>query len=502
MSGRAPIIVLAAAATAGLFFSSFSTFDFVQHLDRQVHDIHCSFVPGLVEADEGAEGCQLTMMSPYSSQMRSLIWGGIPISLASMSVFAFLLFRTIDLLGRAKEEIPSSTNFLLATTLIPVAASGVMGYIAYNELHAACKLCIGIYASSTVAFLAAIAVRRSLLKAFVGSGAGRAPGAKNWIFGAGQLGAFVAVPVLGYIILAPDNSEYIGKCGALVEPDDPYDVMVSMDDRGSGVPTIEVFDPLCPACRAFEERLSASSLEPKLQRNAVLFPLDAECNWMVGSSLHPGACAVSEAVLCAADGGAVEPAAVIDWAFANQEEILAAAKADPTAAASMVKTEFSAIADCVGSAEARQKLNKSLRWTVANQLPVLTPQLYVDGVKLCDEDTDLGLDWALRRMLRAHDKGELKKLAGVPDTPPAEEAPAKPAKRKVKSKAAAPEPAPKPAAEKPAEEKPSAEKPAEEQPAAEEKPAEEKPAAEEKRAEKKPDPEPPAEEAPAEGGAP
>jgi hypothetical protein len=25
--------------------------------------------------------------------------------------------------------------------------------------------------------------------------------------------------------------------------------------------------------------------------------------------------------------------------------------------------------------------------------------LYVEGVKLCDEDTDLGMDWALSRLL-------------------------------------------------------------------------------------------------------
>jgi hypothetical protein len=34
-----------------------------------------------------------------------------------------------------------------------------------------------------------------------------------------------------------------------------------------------------------------------------LFPLDKECNWMVSESLHPGSCAVSEAVLCAGPDG-------------------------------------------------------------------------------------------------------------------------------------------------------------------------------------------------------
>ena len=42
---------------------------------------------------------------------------------------------------------------------------------------------------------------------------------------------------------------------------------------------------------------------------------------------------------------------------------------------------------------------RSLRWAVANALPVMTPQLFVNGTRLCDEDTDLGLEYTLTRML-------------------------------------------------------------------------------------------------------
>ncbi|MCZ7681664.1 MAG: hypothetical protein M5U28_23860 [Sandaracinaceae bacterium] len=33
-----------------------------------------------------------------------------------------------------------------------------------------------------------------------------------------------------------------------------------------------------------------------------------------------------------------------------------------------------------------------------NQLPVLTPQVYVGDLRLCDADTDLGMDYALSRL--------------------------------------------------------------------------------------------------------
>ena len=90
---------------------------------------------------------------------------------------------------------------------------------------------------------------------------------------------------------------------------------------------------------------------------------------------------------------------MIDWAFEHQDEIRAAAVADPKAAKAMVTAAFPELGRCVGSATARQRLNRSLRWAVQNELSVLTPQLYVGGTKLCDEDTDLGMDYALTRLL-------------------------------------------------------------------------------------------------------
>ena len=67
MATRIFAVGLALAALVGLVFASASTLDFVQHLDRQVHDLHCSFAPGLVEADQESTGCQVTLLSPYSS---------------------------------------------------------------------------------------------------------------------------------------------------------------------------------------------------------------------------------------------------------------------------------------------------------------------------------------------------------------------------------------------------------------------------------------------------
>ena len=113
-------VIVALAALAGLFFAAFSTYDFVQHLDRQVHGIHCSFIPGLEEADaSGSTGCHVTLMSPYSSVLRASIWGGLPISLPAMGVFAFLLFYALSaatIHATMQPTAPSATGAWAQTT--------------------------------------------------------------------------------------------------------------------------------------------------------------------------------------------------------------------------------------------------------------------------------------------------------------------------------------------------------------------------------------------------
>ena len=63
-----------------------------------------------------------------------------------------------------------------------------------------------------------------------------------------------------------------------------------------------MLDPLCPACRAFESRYVGSAGHAQISRQALLFPLDNQCNWMLDSAVHPGACAVSEALAAPAPG--------------------------------------------------------------------------------------------------------------------------------------------------------------------------------------------------------
>jgi hypothetical protein len=319
--------------------------------------------------------------------------------------------------------------------------------ISVTQLGTTCKLCVCIYVASALCLVGGVVLWRQAVRgrggepapvrrgphdepAFVGraktgsdarlvavSGGGASAGflAAMFLIGVG----FVAVPVVLYLAMAPDHARFIGSCEGLPHPEDPYGVMLRVD-RGhdaKAAPAIEVLDPLCPACKAFEQRLAASGLAGRLDRKAVLFPLDSACNWMVSEATHPGACTVSEAALCAGD----KAPDVIAWAFEHGEQVRDAARADPAAAARLVKQRFPELASCVGSPAAQSRLNKSLRWIVANNIRVLTPQLFVDKVKLCDEDVDLGLEYTLAAMLDRHARGA---LAVVPADKPARGKPA------------------------------------------------------------------------------
>ena len=473
--------LLAVAAAAGFVFSSVSTSDFTAHLDRQVHGIHCSFVPGADTPDvSGTSGCHATLMSPYSSVMRDTVWGGIPVSLPSMAVFAYLFVCALGLVAVRRESDARASGYQALAWALPFLTSLAFGYLSLHELDAACKLCIGIYSASTVGFVLAFTaflVARSaaplasamgevdalgvaethlderVVDARAARSAERAepetadrtledgpadateretprrkiklattsdldrrlladggmnrrrsgrPSTATAPVGFGVLALafalgvlFVAAPVVSYAAQAPDFERFIGACGTLAHPEDEGRVLVPIGAQTRTVTMLEVLDPLCPSCRGFERRFSAHPAAEQVSRRVLLFPLDAECNRMLDASLHPGACAISEAVLCAEQ----DAEEVLDWAFEHQEEIRERETASAGAARHMAEERFPSLRACIGSDAVRAELNRSLRWAVANQLPILTPQVYVENTRICDEDTDLGLDYVLTRLL-------------------------------------------------------------------------------------------------------
>ena len=53
-------------------------------------------------AEIGESGCRTVMISPYSSMFRESLWGGLPISLLALAVFAYLMMHAARLLLSSK----------------------------------------------------------------------------------------------------------------------------------------------------------------------------------------------------------------------------------------------------------------------------------------------------------------------------------------------------------------------------------------------------------------
>ncbi len=382
------------AACLGFVFSSVSAFDSVAHLDRQVHGIHCSYLLGLGETDgAGTSGCYATLMSGYSSILRKSIWGGIPVALPGMAVFGYIAFAVLWLVFKQRDRDVRSIAFLNAACLLPTLTSIFMWYVSVTELDTVCKLCAGIYFASFASLGGSIWMFMSARK----RASENLPTLPTTAFAKAFLAGviFVFLPVLTYAAIVPDFSKYIGNCGTLIEPSDPNGALIPIGLQNRASEMVEVLDPLCAACGLFEKRFKEMPERELVRRKILLFPLDKQCNWMLAESVHPGACAVSEAIICA---GSAAPE-VMDFAFSSREIIMEETRKDPTAAARIMKEKFPSLSQCIGSASTKAKLNQALRWTVKNQLQLLTPQIYVDGYRLCDEDTDLGLEYALSRLI-------------------------------------------------------------------------------------------------------
>lgn len=407
------------ASLVGLTFAWLSTQDYARHLDRQMHDIHCGFIPGATETT-AENACRTAMFSPYSAILRDQVWGGIPISLFAVGAFTFFAGFCLYLLLAGRSAPRRASQFFGFAALTPLFASVAMFIISATILGEYCKTCVGIYAASlllSIGGIAAVIIDARDARHVVPppprtAGAGGVPptvvddmgglpsprrvGAfvliPVWLL---ALGTFTAVPSLLYASALPNYAPFLTSCGTLAKPpSDEASIRVAF--RGAIQEATLVVDPLCPTCKGLHQRLDADGFLEQLDIRFVLFPLDVPCNWNLDRSMHPGACVVSKAVLCS-DNDAL---AVLEWAYENQVEIMETAKgaAGNDGVARLVEAQFPKVKGCIDTDETAQRLDKMMRFAVDNQLPVSTPQMFVGETRLCSEDSDIGLSYTLRKL--------------------------------------------------------------------------------------------------------
>jgi uncharacterized membrane protein len=387
---KAPAAISLAASALGLLFSSNSTSDYAAHLDRRLHNVHCSFIPG-ASATAEAEPCRAAMYSPFSALLKDQYWGGIPISLLSLGAFCFFTAFSLYLLLAGERASRRTWGFFALVASTPLLVSLVMLTISLTQLGQLCKTCVGIYLSSALLALGGTtgwlatrgdSARPALSFVFV----------PVWL---AALGATTLVPAVVYAATAPDQRPYITQCGELKQMKLKGDSPVKIRGTRAVQPTLLFEDPLCPTCKAFHDRLVTEDVIEKLDIQLVLFPLDSECNWMLDQPLHPGACIVSKAVLC----GEGNTRQVLEWAYAEQEYLTRAGKAGEGVLRAAIRQRWGeALLRCVDDKKTGVRLNNHLQFAAENNIPVSTPQMYLGKRRVCDEDTDLGLRFTLSQL--------------------------------------------------------------------------------------------------------
>lgn len=442
-----PPILGMVGSVLGMFFAAFSTHDYATHLDRQLHGMNCSFLPGLSDLEKGENACKAAMYSPYSSLLRDKLWGGIPISLFALGVYGAFFALSLYLLVAGDKASKRSWQAYGVVVLTPLPVTFLMFYLSAIKLGEFCKLCLGLYGASIVLAIAGVF---ALVKASgkltakqkqqIDDAAATVVDPEPWHQRAKEIdkdiekakakvaaakskpaptvideepiavGSFLAFPIFlvaaGAAAILPavvygasvgDYKKYVGGCGTISETTEKHDAFVKLPTKSAKQPALTFEDPLCPTCKAFHQRLVTEGVYEKLDVTVAIFPLDAECNFLLTSqSLHPGACVVAKAFLCAEKSN--QSRAVLEWAYENQDMLTKAGKAGKDEIRAKVFKKFPDFDKCIDAKETQQRLDHILQFAVEQHLPVMTPQLFLGKQRVCDEDTDLGLTYALKQL--------------------------------------------------------------------------------------------------------
>jgi uncharacterized membrane protein len=414
-TSKTPAILGLVGSTLGLVFASYSTLDYAEHLDRRLHDVHCSFIPGLAAGADQENPCRAAMYSVYSALFRGAYWGGVPISLFAVGAFSFFVGFSLYILLAGPRASQRALLFYALFGCTPLAVSLVMFFISATQLGSFCKTCVGIYLSSALlaagAIMAFVRARREpdvdpMAEPLYAhrsphvaprSGSGSRPqGNLVWFLAwPVLLGVAAVLPALVYVTHVPNQLPYLKGCGKLEKATETHGALLKMKTARSVRPTVLFEDPLCPTCKAFHQRIVAEGAFDRLDVQMAMFPLDNECNWMLSSALHPGACVVSKAVICGAD----RAREVLEWAYEEQDELTKLGKAGERELRNRIGLQWgTTMLNCMDTTATKVKLNQQLHFAADNAIPVSTPQMYLGDLRVCDEDTDLGLRYTLTQL--------------------------------------------------------------------------------------------------------
>lgn len=358
--------------------------------------------------DGAQSGCETVARSAWAAPL------GIPLAAVGLAFYVGLALLAALAATRVDDGTRQALGRLLFVILaLALLIDGVLLAAQAFSIHAYCRLCLGTYLVNALA-LGLLWPLRAAAWAPLRSADNRPVAAGFYLAALGVLGAVAGWDAaLRAHTRAPTAVLGDSAPGSLAEAqarvrelqatlDDPEKLQHYLDDKAlrefdqqvpqaidlSTAPTqpasaplrvVAYSDMLCPFCRSLAQGLRAW-LPTSAGRVAVTFkhyPLDQSCNPSVSRTLHPGACRLALAGVCAHEQGRFW--AYHDAVFAT--DMKEASDADVRRLAQQAGLELGPLDACLQSAQARSRLRADLE--EARRLGVqATPTVFVNGRKL------------------------------------------------------------------------------------------------------------------------
>jgi len=308
--------------------------------------------------------CDKVATSPYSVVLGVpvAVWGVLAYGAASLLAGWGLSTR------RLHATWPSGLLFLLG--LGAVAGSGALALVSELIIGAWCLFCM-------VSWSAAAVLLASAWVAVKGPGAGAAVGADLAALSA-RPAATGGVLVAGLALVGGLMAAYPRYWDHARPPPRPVDPVaapttpIQLRDPAEGAVLFSDYE--CPFCsNAHQELKVALAARPDIRVVKRHFPLDQSCNAAVKRVIHPDACRLARAAICAEAQGRFEE--MDDLLYGNQQ-----ARRPVEALAAQLGLDLPRFQACLGSAETERRLQDDIAEAVRSRVKA-TPTYFVGGVE-------------------------------------------------------------------------------------------------------------------------
>jgi protein-disulfide isomerase len=297
MTPRRALQLAAAAAAVGLVLALL--------LAREHVQAHAGVVGFCTLSD--FVNCDKVATSRYSVVL------GVP--LAAWGALAYLVALVLALVGlrraRPHETWPAGLLFLLGAAMTATAV--VLAAVSELGIGAVCLLCAASWFTSAGVFAAAWRATApggpgAAVRADLAALRARPAGTAAFVLAGAAAVAVLVAAYPRYWQRRPEEKHASARAARPVAP-------------AAGGPTVvvEFSDYECPFCAMAHEELKALlATRPDVRVVKKHFPLDPSCNRAVPRAIHPNACTLAAAAVCAEEQGKL--AAMDDALFRNQKD--------------------------------------------------------------------------------------------------------------------------------------------------------------------------------------